>query len=72
MKSLKFKTNIKCMGCVSTVTPHLQQVEGLENWTVDLASPDKVMTADVQSEEVAAAIGKALQNAGYTATEIPS
>jgi copper chaperone len=70
MKAIKFKTNIKCMNCVNTVKPHLEKVEGLEKWEVDLASPDRIMTADVIDMSVITAIQNALSDAGYAATEI--
>lgn len=43
MKTLKFKTNIKCGGCVATVTPYLNQVGSIEDWQVDTQSPDKIL-----------------------------
>lgn len=70
MKELKFKTNIKCMGCVNTVKPHLEKVEGLAEWSVDLQSPDRIMTANVESADIEEAIKTALQEAGYNATNI--
>jgi copper chaperone len=70
MKTLKFKTNIKCGGCVSAVTPHLEAVEGIAgNWQVDVATPDKILT--VQSDRVTAAdVKAAVQNAGYRAEPV--
>ncbi|MDJ1472239.1 cation transporter [Cytophagaceae bacterium DM2B3-1] len=62
MKTLKFKTNIKCDGCIAKVTPHLNAVQGIDHWKVDLTSPDKVLeveTENVKAEEVSEALGKA-------------
>ncbi|MDJ1499715.1 heavy-metal-associated domain-containing protein [Xanthocytophaga agilis] len=62
MKTLKFKTNIKCDGCIAKVTPHLNAVQGIDKWKVDLASPDKVLeveTENVKAEQVTEALGKA-------------
>lgn len=39
-----FKTTIKCSGCIANVTPHLNALDGVENWEVDLESPDRVLT----------------------------
>lgn len=47
-KTLKFKTNINCSGCVAKVTPFLDEAEGIHHWEVDTASKDK--TLSVQSE----------------------
>ena len=44
MEVLKFKTNIKCGGCVATVTPFLNKEESIQNWQVDTSSADKVLT----------------------------
>ena len=46
MKTLKFKTNINCGGCVSKVTPFLNKQEGVENWGVDTTNPDKILTVE--------------------------
>ena len=31
MKTIKFKTNINCGGCISKVTPFLNKQEGVES-----------------------------------------
>lgn len=65
-KELKFKTNIKCMGCVNTVTPALNETVGAGNWEVDLQSADKQLT--IQGEDVqATAVIAALEKVGYKA-----
>jgi len=68
METLKFKTNIKCGGCIATVTPFLNADENIEKWGVDLLSADRVMTVETNhsSEEVT----KLVKKAGYTAEEI--
>jgi copper chaperone len=47
MKTLKFKTNINCSGCVAKVTPFLDSQEGMEKWTIDTSSPEKMLTVEV-------------------------
>ena len=66
MKSVRLKTNIKCDGCVKTVTPFLAKVEGLENWSVDLLDPARTMTASITDSSSAEEIQKALVAAGYS------
>jgi len=69
METLKFKTNIKCGGCVATVTPSLNAVEGVESWQVDTADPNKILT--VQAETATAAdVRKAVEAAGYKAESL--
>lgn len=68
-KVLKFKTNIKCMGCVARVTPALDEAVGKGNWEVDLQSADRqltVTTEDADAETVEAAVVEA----GFRAEEV--
>jgi|APTNR8051073442_1049403.scaffolds.fasta_scaffold13685_2 copper chaperone len=69
MKELKFNTNIKCMGCVSSVKPILDKESKIINWEVDLESPDKVLT--IKSNEMnPQEISELVKRAGYFANEI--
>lgn len=71
MKTLKFKTNINCSGCVSSVTPHLNNMEGVRNWKVDTQDPDKVLTIEAEDEQLNAnAVARVLVHAGFKADEI--
>lgn len=61
MEQLKFKTSIKCTGCLDKVTPQLNNTHGIENWEVDLKNPDKVLTVNAQDaseEDVVKAVKK--------------
>jgi copper chaperone len=49
MKTLQFKTNINCSGCVARVTPKLNEVDGIRSWKVDTDNPDKVLTVETES-----------------------
>jgi len=68
MSTHKFKTNIKCGGCISAVTPTLDATTGIESWAVDTANPDKILTVEgaISPAEVVAAVTKA----GYVATPV--
>ncbi|GBF20561.1 hypothetical protein C21_02734 [Arenibacter sp. NBRC 103722] len=69
MKTLKFKTNINCGGCVSKVTPFLNKKEGIESWEVDTANPDKILTiksAGASEEDVKTT----LQKIGFKAESV--
>jgi copper chaperone CopZ len=70
METVKFKTTIKCMGCVSTVTPYLNEAVGEHNWQVDLQSPEKVLTVNTNDKEKEATVIKKMQEAGYKAEKI--
>lgn len=44
MNTLKFKTNIKCSGCISKATPILNEKLGEGQWEVDLMTLKKTLT----------------------------
>jgi copper chaperone len=69
MKTVQFKTNIKCSGCVASVTPELNKAVGENNWKVDLQSPDKVLTVSVEEPDEAT-IREAVEKTGYKAEKI--
>lgn len=43
-KTLKFKTNINCSGCVAKVTPFLNDADGICHWDVDTTNRDKILS----------------------------
>jgi len=65
MQTLKFNTNIKCGGCVATVTPYLNETVGEGNWQVDTNNPSKVLTITSEIDE--AKIKAAVVKAGFKA-----
>ena len=69
METVQFKTNIKCSGCVSKVTPFLDDVVGEDNWEVDVQSLDKVLTITTEKADVTD-IKKAVEQAGFQAQEL--
>ncbi|NRF38170.1 MULTISPECIES: heavy-metal-associated domain-containing protein [Pedobacter] len=70
MQTLKFKTNIKCSGCIATVTPHLNGLNEIENWEVDTVNPDKILKVEAEDDLKATEIIATLEKAGYKAEEI--
>jgi copper chaperone len=68
METLKFKTNIKCGGCIATVTPFLNDHKDINAWTVDTNTADKLLT--VEGNVSAATVISTLEKAGYKAEEI--
>jgi len=71
MEIFKFKTNVKCGGCIATVTPHLNQLKGIISWNVDTTDPLKIMT--VETEGISAEeITSMMKTAGYQAELILS
>lgn len=70
METLKFKTNIKCAGCIAAVTPHLNGLSGVSSWEVDLINPDKILTLSGNDQLDAEVIKATLSKAGYVADQI--
>lgn len=65
MSTLKFKTNIKCGGCVATVSPFLNQLADIEKWEVDTNNPDKILTVESNTNAEKLII-ETVQKAGFT------
>lgn len=69
MTDFKFKTNIKCGGCITAVTPFLDKVIGIEKWEVDTANIDKVLTVTCDLID-SSSIENAVKEAGYSIEKI--
>ena len=68
MEVLKFKTNIKCEGCLSKIKPLLDEVVGTDNWEVDLRDAQKILT--IVGSSAASDVVSSMKTAGFTAEEI--
>lgn len=68
MESNKFKTNIKCTGCVATVTPFLDAAVGESKWEVDLNDPSRILTVNAETDKEV--VIRALEKAGYKAEKV--
>ncbi len=68
MKTLKFKTNINCGGCIANAKPYLDSVENVQEWHVDTNNPDKILT--VKGDAVSAeSVIQHVKKAGYKIEE---
>ena len=73
MKSIKFKTNLKCNGCIEAIKPGIEAIDGIESWRVFLDIQDKILEVDftdLSEEELTNAIITAVSNAGYKIEKI--
>jgi len=68
MKELKFKTNIKCTGCLTKVTPALNEAIGQNNWEVDLEAPNKTLKITANASETDVLL--AVRGVGFEAEKI--
>lgn len=59
----KYRTNLRCGGCVSTIAPVLDDAPDVRSWTADTASPDKVLTID--GDATPQRVGELMAKAGY-------
>ncbi len=64
MKESKFKTNIKCMGCVEKVKPFLNDLDEIIEWNVDVANPEKILLVKTK-EDINIDIQAAVKAAGF-------
>jgi copper chaperone len=69
MKTYKFKTTINCGSCIRAVTPHLNKLEGVQEWKVDTENPDKVLEVSSDSLD-AQTIQRTVEKAGFKAEQI--
>ena len=67
METLKFKTTIKCGGCIAAVTPVLNNLDGVNKWEVDTTNPDKLLTIEANTGLIADEVIRALNAKGYQA-----
>lgn len=65
MKKAVFKTNINCGSCVAKVTPFLEKAASIDEWNVDTANKDKLLTVKGSNIDPAE-VQQLVQQAGYT------
>ena len=70
METIKFKTNIKCGGCIAAVTPFLTAENGIDKWEVDLQSENRVLS--VETGKSAGEVVEVIKKAGSVAEPIAS
>lgn len=71
METLRFKTTIKCSGCLEKVTPFLNEQLDSDEWNVDIFTPSKILT--VQSDKMTASeIEEKVKQAGFQIEQLHS
>lgn len=71
MKTFKFKTNLKCNNCVAKVKAQLDGADEIKDWSIDLKSPDRILTVEANDEEAVALVEQILADAGYRSEVCP-
>ncbi len=67
MKRLRFKSSLKCNGCVNAIKPGLEAIKDIKLWRVFLDVEDKVIEVETDKDEeaVANSVQQVVTNAGY-------
>lgn len=65
MKTLHFKTNINCGGCIAAVSPELNSKDKIQDWSVDTISTNKTLT--ITTEFSPKEVKELLEKIGYKA-----
>lgn len=69
MKTIRFKTNLKCGGCVKAITPGLESLNIIDSWSVDLENPDRVLEIKAP-EDVSEQVIESVKKAGYQISQL--
>ncbi len=67
MTTHRFKTNLRCQGCVQSIAPILAEEPGIRSWHADVSGPDKVLT--VETDVPRSRVEELLNRAGYRILE---
>ena len=69
MSEAKFKTTIQCNGCLSKVTPKLNEFLEEQSWSVDLESDDRILTVNDDNISVDVVVS-AVKSVGFEIEEL--
>ena len=69
MSEARFKTTIQCNGCLSKVTPKLNEILKEQSWSVDLESDDRILTVNDDNVSVDAVVS-AVKSVGFEIEEL--
>jgi len=69
MSEARFKTTIQCNGCLSKVTPKLNEILKEQSWSVDLESDDRTLTVNNDNVSVDAVVS-AVKSVGFEIEEL--
>jgi len=70
MKTIRFKTTIKCNGCVAAVAPFLDQEGLIKSWKVDLIHPEKTLEVIADESLDPKRVKELVSLGGYHAEQI--
>lgn len=70
MEKLRFKTTIKCSGCIAKATPFLDEKVGKDKWEVDVQNPEKVLTVVNDKNITEDEVINVVREAGFKAEKL--
>jgi len=67
MKTLKFKSSLKCNGCVNAIKPGMEAIDDIKSWRVFLDVADKIIEVETDGDEekITNEVENAVTKAGY-------
>ena len=69
IQTYRFKTSLKCSGCIRAITPGLESLNLIEHWSVDLDQPDKILEVEAQSD-ISELVIESVKKAGYVISRL--
>jgi len=69
MSEARFKTTIQCNGCLSKVTPKLNEFLEEQSWSVDLESDDRILTVNDDNVSIDVVVS-AVKSVGFEIEEL--
>ena len=69
MKTMEFKTDLKCSGCIERIASQMNSLEGIVTWDVDLTKPVKILKVESMRDHESEIIS-ILSEKGYTCEKI--
>ena len=73
MQIIRFKTSLKCNGCIQKVTPSMNNLKIIDSWRVFLDVQDRILEveySDHSEEEVSNLVEEIIKKEGYSIEKI--
>ena len=72
MKRLRFKSGLKCNGCINAIKPGIGIIDDIKVWRVFLDVEDKIIEVETDGDEetIANSVQEVVTKAGYTIERI--
>jgi copper chaperone len=70
MATYQFQTSLNCANCVNRVRPFIDELSGIENWSVDTADSKKILTVSSDNPDIVAQVVEAVEEVGFDITPI--